>query len=415
MPVVNRERILSPPRRARIAIVGANVNGRAQGKLVPTGQVKLVQPSETGIVRAIYVENGRRVAAGEVLIELDPTNADADSDRLRADHVAAELRVARLTALLTDMADPWPHFVPPDGARDAQIIVQHDLMRAQADEYAARLVELDRRGEQYAAQLAGAGKNVAALEQSVPLLTERVAAYRQLADKAYVARTTYLAIEQERVDKAGELSTARHRLNEAKAALAGAKAERCRVAREVRGGLLDELADAEAAAETARQELIKADRRQGLQALTAPVDGIVQQLKVHTKGGIVTAADPLMVIVPADRRLTVEASVLNRDVGFVEAGQSVEVKLETFPFTRYGTIDGTILHVSRDAIEDEKQGLVYAARVALDRQDISVDGRAVPLAPGMAATVEIRTGDRPIVEFLLAPLFRYRDESLRER
>ena len=238
---------------------------------------------------------------------------------------------------------------------------------------------------------------------AVPLLTERAAAYRELSARKYVARTTYLAIEQERVDKAGELSTARHRLNEARAALAGAKAERRRVAQEVRAALLDELADAEAAAETARQELIKADRRQGLQALTAPVDGIVQQLKVHTKGGVVTAADPLMVIVPADRRLEVEASVLNKDVGFVAAGQIVEVKLETFPFTRYGTIHGELLRVSRDAMEDEQQGLVYAARVALDRQDIAVNGRAVQLAPGMAATVEIKTGDRPVIEYLLAP------------
>lgn len=120
-------------------------------------------------------------------------------------------------------------------------------------------------------------------------------------------------------------------------------------------------------------------------------------------------------IVPAGQKLEVEASVLNKDVGFVEAGQIVEIKLEAFPFTRYGTIHGVIMNVSRDAVEDEQQGLIYPSKVSIDRQDITVDGREVNLAAGMSATVEIKTGDRPIIEFLLAPLFRYRDEGLRER
>ncbi len=156
-------------------------------------------------------------------------------------------------------------------------------------------------------------------------------------------------------------------------------------------------------------------QRHGLQHLTAPVDGVVQQLAVHTKGGVVNTGDPVLVVVPAGRTLEVDARVLNKDVGFVEAGQIVEVKLEAFPFTRYGTIHGEIQHVSRDAVEDEQQGLIYQAKVALDRQDIVVNGREVNLAAGMNATVEIKTGERPIIEFLLAPLFRYRDEGLRER
>lgn len=145
------------------------------------------------------------------------------------------------------------------------------------------------------------------------------------------------------------------------------------------------------------------DQRQGRQLLTAPVNGVVN------------TGDPVMVIVPAGQRLEVEASVLNKDVGFVEAGQIVEVKLEAFPFTRYGTIHGELMHISRDAIEDEQQGLIYQTKVALNAQQILVDGRDVNLAAGMSATVEIKTGKRPIIEFLLAPLFRYRDEGLRER
>lgn len=149
--------------------------------------------------------------------------------------------------------------------------------------------------------------------------------------------------------------------------------------------------------------------------LAAPVDGIVQQLAIHTIGGVVTPAQPLMVIVPESQKLEIEAMVLNKDIGFVSANQPAEIKLEAFPFTKYGIIDGTVSQVSSDAIQDEKQGLVYAARIAMTQSSINVDGKQVNLSPGMAVTTEIKTGKRRIIEYLLGPVLQYRQESLRER
>ncbi|MGL5632280.1 MAG: HlyD family efflux transporter periplasmic adaptor subunit, partial [Azovibrio sp.] len=132
-------------------------------------------------------------------------------------------------------------------------------------------------------------------------------------------------------------------------------------------------------------------------------------------GGVVTSAQPLMVIVPQDNPLEVEAFVPNKDIGFIRQGQSAQVKVETFTFTKYGIVEGEVVHVSSDAIQDEKLGLIFSARVRLKKDTIWVEDRPVKLSPGMAVTVEIKTGKRRLIEYFLGPLIQYSSESLRER
>jgi hemolysin D len=165
----------------------------------------------------------------------------------------------------------------------------------------------------------------------------------------------------------------------------------------------------------AEQELIKARTRLRARTLVAPVAGVVQQLAVHSIGAIVTPAQQLMVIVPGNDRLEVEAMLENKDIGFVEVGQQAEIKVDTFPFTKYGTIEGEVLDLSNDAVADEAKGLVYKMRVSMKQDSLRVNGRQVTLSPGMTVTVESRTGTRRLIEFFLSPLLRYADESVRER
>ena len=163
------------------------------------------------------------------------------------------------------------------------------------------------------------------------------------------------------------------------------------------------------------QELNKARERQRARVLRSPVDGVVQQMQVNTVGGVVNPAERLMVVVPADVTLEVEATVLNEDIGFVRAGQASGIKIESFQFTKYGLIDGTVKHISADAVEDEKQGLIYPMRVSLKTNRTLVGDRWVALAPGMSVTAEVKTGKRRAIEFFLSPLMRYQDEALRAR
>jgi hemolysin D len=229
------------------------------------------------------------------------------------------------------------------------------------------------------------------------------------------------------------------RLAEAEAQMAGTAEQYQQAVAEYHRTVADQLTQAEQKVRELSEDLVKATRRTELQTLTAPVDGVVQQVAVHTVGGVVTPAQQLMVLVPADSRLEIEAMVSNKDIGFVQAGEPAEIKVDTFNFTKYGLLHGKVLNVSEDAIVRDKanasgpgtsagadtspsaagagggQDLTYSARVSLDRAAMDVDGRTVALAPGMAVTVEIKTGERRVIEYLLSPLLRYKQEALRER
>jgi membrane fusion protein, hemolysin D len=408
----------------------------ASGKIVPSGRTKVVQPFETGVVRAIHVRDGQSVAAGEVLIELDATINAAERDRFAAELVVVQLEVARLRAALMPGTDPLA-FVPPDGANPRQVELQRSLLRNQLEEYRSKLAGIDRQMTQNEANRAAVAATVDKLAAALPLLRQRAEARKYLAEKEVGSRLQYLEVQQDLVEHEKELIVQQSRLDEAKAGLAGLVEQRLHAEAEFHRTNLGDLAQAEQKAGSLQQEVVKARQHAELQVLTAPVAGTVQQLAVHTVGGVVTPAQALMVVVPGDSRLEIEAMVPNRDIGFVRVGQRAEIKVDTFNFTRYGLLQGEVLTVSQDAIARDRAGdksgdkssagaesdssepkgqeLVYAARVSLDSTQMEVEDRMVNLTPGMAVTVEIKTGSRRVLEYLLSPLMRYKQAALRER
>ncbi len=249
----------------------------------------------------------------------------------------------------------------------------------------------------------------------MPIQAQRAEAYKKLVEQKFVSEVEYLAAEKLRVEEVQELKRQKEILRQDTAALSEANENHHALVSEFRQNRHAELSAVETKVLSLAQDLIKAEQRSGLQRLTAPTDGVVQQLAVHTVGGVVTPAQQLMVVVPREHQLEVEAWVENKDIGFVRAGQPVVTKVESFPFTRFGTIEGSIMTVSHDAVPLEKGGLVYAARVALNRSTMQVEGTEVNLSPGMAVTVEIKTGTRRLIEFFLSPLLRGVQEAARER
>ena len=404
----------------------------APGKIVPSGRSKVVQPFATGVVRAIHVQDGQAVKAGQVLVELDPTIDDAERDRLADALLASRLDVARLTAAL--QPDPAASFAPPEAASPRQIELQRTLLQNQVEEQRAKLANLDRQIAQNTGNRDAVAATVEKLTVALPLLRERAEARKTLMQKAVGSKLDYLTVEQDLVEHEQELRVQKARLVEAQAGLAALAEQRREADAEYRSGVLGDLAKAQDKAAEMQQELVKAREHARLQTLTAPVDGTVQQLAVHTVGGVVTPAQALMVIVPADSRLEIESMVSNRDIGFVHTGQKAEIKVDTFNFTRYGLLHGVVTNVSPDAIarpeapkpgtaagalaessEPKGQELVYAARVSLDRTEMRIDDKMVKLSPGMAVTVEIKTGSRRVISYLLSPLLRYRHAALTER
>lgn len=249
----------------------------------------------------------------------------------------------------------------------------------------------------------------------MPIAVQRARDFKELVEKQFISKHGYLEKEQISIEQQADLATQRARLTELAAALEEGRRQRAALIAEARRQALDSLNEAQQKAATYAQELLKAQARGRLMTLTAPVAGTVQQLAVHTVGGVVTPAQPLMAIVPDDHPLEVEAFLENKDIGFVDAGQEAEIKVETFPFTRYGTIPARVIHVSHDAISDEKRGLIYAVRASLGRTAMQVEDKLVDLSAGMAVTVEVKTGRRRVIEYFLSPLMQYGQESLRER
>ncbi|MBN8975029.1 MAG: HlyD family type I secretion periplasmic adaptor subunit [Rhizobiales bacterium] len=407
----------------------------APGKIVVNGRTKVIQPAETGVVRAINVRDGVTVKAGDVLIELDPTINAAELHHVKNDLLAAQLDVARLTAALGP-GNPVDSFVPPAGASKLAIQLHREFLASQMAELAAKLSELDQQQLQKKAEGETIAATISKLDATIPLLEERVNVRKYLYDKAIGSKISYLTEAQDLVGQQHDVLIQRSRLREAEAAAASLALAKSKVEAEFRRTLYDDLAKAEQRATDLAQDLVKAERKAKLQFLTAPVDGVVQQLAVHTVGGVVTPAQALAVVVPLNSDFEVEAMVSNRDVGFVVPGQAVAIKVDTFNFTRYGLLNGRVLSISRDAItrdrredlardqpggaetassEPKGQELVYAARVSLDRTAMEIEGRNVQLSPGMAVTVEVKTGSRRIISYLLSPLTRYNQEALRER
>jgi hemolysin D len=420
-----------------VSLAHIDIVASAPGKIIPSGRTKIIQPFETGVVRAIRVRDGESVKAGDVLVELDPTMNEAERQHVQSDLVAAQLDVARLSAALDGDPDPLAGFRPPEGADPSLVATQRQFLSQQIDEQRAKLAALDNQKIQKAAELATILATVNKIEAVLPVLQERVDIRQLLYTRETGSKVNYLEILQSLVETRQELVVQQSRSREAEAALAAVIEARGQAAAEFRRTLSGELVEAQRKAAGLREDMAKATQRTRLQLLTAPVDGTVQQLAVHTVGGVVTPAQPLLVVVPADSHLEIEAMVSNRDIGFVHVGQDAEIKIDTFNFTRYGLLKGRVLSVTQDAIARDKpqpdkaadkapgaeasssepsgQELVYAARISLDRTRMQIDENLVNLSPGMAVTVEIKTGSRAVISYLLSPLLRYKQESLRER
>jgi hemolysin D len=413
----------------------------ASGRIVPQGKTKVVQPADTGIVTAIHVADGDRVLAGDVLIELNSTQALADRDRFARDLLLAELNLARLRGLAealpgTSGEGREPNLVdPPADAKPEDIALTRAAMRAQAANENAKLADLDQQIEAKRAEAAEAVATVEKLQASLPMLMDQEQLLRAMRDQKIGSKLDWYQINQQLIERKHDIGVLAHRKEAAEAAQRALREQRAAEATQYQMSILSELDKVRTQASELKAELDKAEQRLSQGVLRAPIDGTVQQLAVHTIGGVVTPAEPLLAVVPTDGTLVVEAAVQNRDVGFIRAGQTVRVKIEAFNFTLYGLIEGKVLDVTRDAVSrqggdkgangeanrgdgvaaDGQSGPVYLARIALTQDWMMTENGRVDLTPGMAVTAEIQTGERRLISFLLSPLVRHASESMRER
>ncbi|EIA1324000.1 HlyD family type I secretion periplasmic adaptor subunit [Vibrio vulnificus] len=396
------------------AVVGQlDIHASATGRLLIHSHSKVIQSLEAGEITAIHVREGLAVRKGDILLNLNPIGIEAEAKELQEQINFKRLELARFEALLTD--EPVQRFVSPTNASRDELAIARSHLASVWQEFVATVESLDGELEVNQANQQARHQEIEVLDRLASNIEARLKARRSLAQHKMLSNVELL--EQER-----ELLELERSRTQQQAALIVLRAEHekliarkesyiAKVAREY----YDQVSKARESIVVLSQRLVKVKEKQRLQSLRSPVDGVVQQLAVHTIGGVVQSAQKLMVIVPDDVMLEADVMVLNKDIGFVYSGQSVEIKVDSFPYTRYGTITGEVMNVSRDAVKDEQLGLVFPARVKLAKTSVLVDEQLVALQSGMSVVAEIKTGKRRVIDYLLSPLQKYQSEAMRER
>ncbi|MCC7515810.1 MAG: HlyD family type I secretion periplasmic adaptor subunit [Pseudomonadales bacterium] len=390
----------------------------AEGKIIPSARVKQVQPLEKGVVHTIHVVEGQRVRAGDVLVTLDHTSTRAGKDKQAHDLAQAERNLARERQFLQQL----------DGAATSAPsvldVTQQSLLEQQARQYHAQHSALQSLRDSRVAEQQVNEAVIHKLQGTLPIVARRAADMKTLADKQLLAHNQYLEAEEQHITQQQDLAAAIAKRAQLAAAVRESEQQIVALVAEARANTLTRITEGERLVGGLHEQWTQAQDLDNKQVLYAPADGVVKDLAINTVGGVVLEAQQLMLIVPEDDQLEVEAWLPNKDIGFVHVGQSAQVKIHTFPFSKYGTVPATVTRVAGDAVQPATEqsaqvaaqhDLAFSMSVLLARNTLNVDGKLVTLVPGMQVTVEAITRQRRIIEFFLSPLQQRGLEGLRER
>lgn len=392
----------------------------ATGKTSSASRSKTIQSLETAIVKAVHVRDGQHVKQGETLIELAAVGSDSDVAQSEQALQAAQLSKLRYEAVLHSLENHTVPHIEPTAAKvlnigDNDIQAAQILAQNQYQAWAAQDEQLQSVLHGHQAELQAARAQEQKLVSVGAIEKQKTADYQKLKADQFISEHAYLEQESKSISNQNDLRSTRSQIRQIQAAIAQAEQNRRLNTQNLKRDTLDALRQANEQIDQYRGQTDKAKQRQQLMAIQSPVNGTVQELATYTLGGVVQAAQKIMVVVPDDEHMEVEALVLNKDIGFVNQGQNVVIKIESFPYTRYGYITGKVKNISHDAMTHEQLGLVYTAIIALDKHTLSIDDKTVNLTPGMNITAEIKTGKRRVLDYLLSPLQTKLDESFRER
>jgi hemolysin D len=444
-----------------------DVHAVAPGKIETAGRAKVIQPLDPGKVAAIHVENGQRVKAGDLMLELDPAEASAEA-RVQRDALDANLaeiarrrfairmaravlegpakwaevnaRAAILAPLAQAAADPEPRIGWGAELPEAFRLREASVLTADLNQLIGTLQGLDKQMAQKEATRRRLEGSIAYQDKLIGTLTQLVGT-RQLAIDLKVGTKINLYDAKTELEKSqSSLASDRGALIETDAALEELASEKIKTLSQFAADNENKLAEAARKADEAKQAVIKAGARLARTRLYSPIDGVVQQIAVTTVGQVVTTGQQLLVVTPSEGALRVEALVANLDIGFVKPGQSAAIKVDAFPFTRFGVLRGKVARIASEAVDEQEakralanapasanasgaapaqpgqpESFVFPVTVALEEQAMTISGAAIPLTPGMTVMVEIKTDSRRVIDYLLSPLAKIASEAMKER
>lgn len=387
------------------------------GKLVPQTYVKIVQPSESGIVQDILVTEGLEVKAGQVLMRMDTQLYEADTKSLYAELKRKELTLRRINAELSGIALASNAQDPPSLYQ--QVEAQYRANRQAYQDALSQEQAVLARSQQ---ELAAAQEIKLKLEQTLPTYKAQEEAWDKLAQEGFAGKLEAGTKNRERVEKEQDLRAQTYTVLSLESTIAQSEKRIAQIGSNYLSQLQKERLDTYGEHQRLEQEVAKQAHKNTLMELKAPQDGIVKDLATHTSGTVVSPGTVLMTLVPKDERLQAEVWVDNEDAGFVYAQQPTKIKILAYQFQKYGMVDGVVTHIGADASDkqpdnrmDSQQPAKYRALVSLKTQTLSADGEEFKLAPGMQVAAEVKLGTRTILEYLLSPVQKAFHEAARER
>ena len=380
----------------------------ARGKVIPRGEIKVVQPLTTGVINKILVKEGDFVRQGQVLMELDPSQTEPELESMKANLMQVSLEIERIQAILAKV-----DFEPTGDYDSALVSVQRQIYHSSRQRLADQLQIKEEQLQQLDEKLASLQKSLARHSYLTGMHQERLQRLEQVRD--IISREEYNSTESEFKGAENDVAISEHQLQETRAARRQVEEEMAFMKEDERNRLLSELAEKRRDQLYLQANVEKSSFITARQQIVAPVAGYVNKLLIHTVGGVVTPAEKLISVVPSDSPLVIKALVASKDIGFVTAEMVASIKVDTFSFQKYGILDGQVEQVARDSLEDEHLGLVYEVYVNPLQTSLMVERQETPITTGMGVTVEIKTGKRRIIEFFIYPMIKYLDEGISVR
>ena len=386
---------------------------RGQGKVIPSRQLQVIESYEGGIVRVIAVQEGDVVDSDELLMELDPTIALSEFDRSSQQYYALRAKVVRLSAEVRGEA---PSFEDELRAQAPDVIaVEEALFEGRTASRQAELRVLERQLFQRQQELREARSRAATLESSLALLARELQITEPLVEQQLEPMKSLLELQRRENELSGQLATERLAIARLEAAIAEVEEQRVAFLSTLRREALSELSQVTASLSELQPALPAMRTRVERTEIRSPVRGVVNRVLLTTVGGVAKPGEPLIEVVPMDDTLLVEAMVSTKDIAFLRPGDPARVRLTAYDFARYGSLDAHLVNIGADAIEDQQSGqLHYVMRVRTQGTFQDVDGKPLPVIPGMMAEVDILTGQRTILDYFLKPVVKVREKAFRE-
>jgi adhesin transport system membrane fusion protein len=391
---------------------------RGEGKVIPSSQTQVIQSLDGGQLAEMRVREGDVVEKDQVLLVIDNTTAKFSLSELKQRYYIASAAIARLQAEIAGKADPDQIAFPDDVVKDApdKIAQERAQFMIRQSQLSSQMRTLQDQVQGRQADIAAISTKISSSAAGLDVANQQLAILGPAVAAGAASRVDLLKAQQEAQNYKSEMANARAQVGSAKAALQEAQSKLTEAVATFKAESAGELAKQQSDLASVRESMKEANAKVGRTELRSPVKGTVKEIKTRTIGGVIQPAQDIMEIVPIEDTLLIEAQIRPQDRGFIAPNQKAKVKITAYDYSIYGGLDATLEQISADAIENEKKELFFRVRLRTDKNFlVGKQGEQLPIIPGMTATVDILTGNKTVLEYLLKPILKARETALTER